>query len=385
MPHQYKCLETHLIHSGEAEPRIEGAVVTPIFQSSTYEYGGQADYHDLRYIRLNTTPNHVVLHKKLAALENAEAGLVAASGMAAISATLLTVLSTGDHFLAQRCLYGGTRDFIDEGLPRLGITSTPIEADKPETWEATLRPETKAVFVETMSNPLLEIADAEAVVAFAKRHNLVSIIDNTFATPVNFRPCERGFDLCLHSCTKYLNGHSDIVAGAVAGGAQRVEAVRHMLNHLGGSLDPHACFLLERGMKTLAVRMRHQNESALAIARFLESHAAVAKVVYPGLESHAQHALAARLFAGYGGMLSFELHGGAEAADRLLARLRLPMSAPSLGGVESLITRPATTSHVGVSPEVRREQGISDGLIRFSIGLEGTEDLIDDLDGALAT
>jgi cystathionine beta-lyase/cystathionine gamma-synthase len=358
-------------------------LVTPIFQSSTYEYTGAEDYHDLRYIRLNNTPNHVGLHAKLAALENTEAALVTASGMAAITTTLLTVLSAGDHLLAQRCLYGGTHDFLTHDLERMGMAFSFIPGDRPDTWPERLRPQTRAVYVEAMSNPMLEIPDLEAVVAFAREHKLVSIIDATFATPINIRPCELGFDLCVHSCTKYLNGHSDIVAGAVAGRTELVEPIRRTLNHLGGTLDPHACFLLNRGLKTLAVRVRQHNESALAIARFLASHPAVARVHYPGLENHPQHATAARLFDGFGGMLSFELTGGADAADRVLDRLRLPMSGPSLGGVESLITRPATTSHAGLDPEQRRELGITDGLIRFSVGLETTRDLIDDLEQAL--
>ena len=271
-------LDTKLVHAGEPEPRIEGAVGMPIFQSSTYEYAGATSYHDLKYIRLNNTPNHRVLHAKLAALENAEAALVTASGMAAVSTTLLTVLRAGDHLLAQNCLYGGTHDFVTRDFPALGLTVDFVDGDRPETWRAKLRPETKAIYVETMSNPLLEVADLEAAASFAREHGLVSIIDNTFASPVNFRPPEHGFDLSIHSCTKYMNGHDDIVAGAVIGRRALVEAANRKLGHLGGALDPHAAFLLHRGMKTLGVRVRQQNASALAIARFLEGHAAVAQV-----------------------------------------------------------------------------------------------------------
>ena len=210
-------IETKLIHAGEPQPRIGGAVSMPIFQSATFEYAGQDSYHDLKYIRLNNTPNHVALHQKLAALENAEAALVTASGMAAISTTLLTFLCAGDHLLAQDCLYGGTYDFITKDLPGWGIACDFIDGDNPDSWQRLLRPNTKAIYMETMTNPLLQVADLEAIVAFAREHGLVSIIDNTFASPVNFRPPERGFDLSLHSCTKYLNGHSDIVAGAVIG------------------------------------------------------------------------------------------------------------------------------------------------------------------------
>jgi cystathionine beta-lyase/cystathionine gamma-synthase len=234
-----------------------------------------------------------------------------------------------------------------------------------------------------MTNPLLQVGDLRAVVAFARAHALVSIIDNTFATPVNFRPPEIGFDLSVHSCTKYMNGHDDVAAGAVIGHADWISKIGHRLRHLGGSLDPHAAFLLHRGLKTLGVRVRHQNESALRIARVLEAHSAVARVNYPGLESHPNHARARALFDGCGGTMSFDLTGGSAAADRLLGALRLPRSAPSLGGVESLIMPPARISHAGLSPEERARLGIGDGLVRLSIGLETTEDLIDDIEHAL--
>lgn len=375
--------ETQAIHGGEPRPRIGGAVTVPIFQSSTFEYKAEGGYHDVRYIRLNNTPNHAVLHAKLAALEGGEAGLVAASGMAAISATLLSLLSSGDHLIAHRSLYGGSHDFITKDLPKLGIRCSFVDADDPDSWSKARRPETRAFYVETMTNPLLEVVDFDAVVAFSRAHELVSIIDNTCATPVNFRPLERGFDLVVHSATKYLNGHSDIVAGAVVGTAERVSAVKHKLDHFGGSLDPHACFLLHRGLKTLCLRVRHQSESALQIARFLEAHPAVQRVHYPGLESHPRHARARALFRGSGGLLSFEPRGGLAVAERFFARVELAVNAPSLGGTETLMTRPSLTSHAGLSAEERRSQGISDALVRLSIGLEATEDLIADFGQAL--
>ncbi len=377
-------IETQLIHAGEPSPRIVGAVSMPIFQSSTFTYGGEASYHDVRYIRLNNTPNHLVLHKKLAVLEGAEAAVVAASGMAAISTSLLTVLSQGDHLLAQNCLYGGTHDFVTKDLPRFGVEHTFIDLDQPETWKQALRPTTRAIYVEAITNPLVQVGDLEAVVAFARDHHLVSMIDSTFATPINYQPCAHGFDLTLHSCTKYMNGHTDIVAGAAIGSAKLVEAVKHRLDHFGGALDPHACYLLHRGMKTLALRVPYQNRSALEIARFLEQHRAVKRVHYPGLESHPNHARARRLFAGFAGVLSFELDGGVAEADRFIAKTTLPICAPSLGGAETLITRPATTSHAGLTREERRRLGISDSLIRLSVGLESTEDLIADFDQALS-
>lgn len=378
-----KRIETKLIHDGEPKPRIAGAVSMPIFQSSTFEYAGEKGYHDIRYIRLNNTPNHLALHEKLAALENGEAALVTASGMAAISTTLLSILSSGDHLLAQDCLYGGTHDLITKDFPSFGIEVDFVDGDDPESWRKRLRPNTKAFYIETISNPLLQVTDLKAVVRFAKEHNLVSLVDNTFASPINFRPSEWGFDLSLHSCTKYLNGHNDIVAGGVIGRAYLVEKIKHRLDHMGGTLDPHTCFLLHRGIKTLAVRMKHQNESALAIANFLTASSAVKKVNYPGLASHPQHGRARELFDGFSGMLSFELEGDVAAADRFMRSTTLPIVAPSLGGVETLITRPATTSHAGLSADERRQLGISDNLIRVSVGIESTEDLIEDFERAM--
>ncbi|MGH7965730.1 MAG: trans-sulfuration enzyme family protein [Candidatus Binatia bacterium] len=383
MSARYKHIETKLIHAGEPEPRIHGAVSLPIFQSAMFEYGGETSYHDITYIRLNNTPNHLALHQKLAALENAEAALVTASGMAAISTALLTVLSAGDHLLAQDCLYGGTHDFITKDFAAFGLAYDFIDGDDPDSWKGKLRPTTKAIYVETMTNPLLQIADLKAVVAFARAHNLIALIDNTFASPINFRPLDWGFDLSLHSCTKYLNGHSDIVAGACIGRADLIEKIKRKLDHLGGSLDPHAAFLLYRGMKTLAVRVQYQNDSARKIARFLATHPAVAQVNYPGLENHPRHQRACELFDGFSGMLSFELHGGVEAAGRFMRHTTLPVIAPSLGGVETLMTRPATTSHAGLSPEERRKLGITDSLIRVSIGIENTDDLLEDFARAL--
>ncbi len=376
-------IETKLIHSGEPEPRVMGAVSLPIFQTAMYEYAGEESYHDIRYIRMNNSPNHLALHQKLAALENAEAALVTASGMAAITTTLLTVLSAGDHLLAQDCLYGGTHDFLTKDFAGFGLEFDFIDGDDPGSWISKLRPNTKAIYVEAMSNPLLQVSDLKAASEFAKEHGLVSLIDNTFASPINFRPAEWGFDVSLHSCTKYLNGHSDIVGGACIGRADLIEKITHKLNHLGGSMDPHAAFLLHRGMKTLALRMRCHNESAMKVARFLEDHEAVVKVNYPGLESHPRHRQARGLFDGFSGMLSFELKGGVDAAEKFMEKARLPIVAPSLGGVETLMTRPATTSHSGMSREDRRRLGITDSLIRVSIGIEATEDIIEDFDQAL--
>jgi cystathionine beta-lyase/cystathionine gamma-synthase len=383
MSESYKRIETQLVHAGEPRPRIAGAVEMPIFQSATFEYAGEGSYHDVRYLRINNTPSQLALHAKLAALEGGEAALVTASGMAAISTTLLTLLAPGDHLLAQCGLYGGTHDLVAGEFPRLGIERDFIDGDRPDSWAALLRPNTRAIYVEAMTNPLLEVADLEGVVRFAREHGLISLIDNTFATPVNFRPLAAGFDLCLHSATKYLNGHADIVAGAVVGAAATIERIRHKANHLGGSLDPHAAFLLKRGLKTLALRVRYQNDSTQRIAEFLQGHAAVERVNYPGLESHPRHARARRLFAGYGGVLSFELRGGERAAEEFAHRVRIPAVAPSLGGVQTLLTRPATTSHAGLSRAERLQLRISDGLLRLSVGIEATDDLLEDFRQAL--
>ena len=371
-------LATRAVHAGEPEPRIEGAVAIPIFQSATFETAGEKSYDAVRYVRLNNTPNHQSLHAKLASLEAGEAAVVAASGMAAITTTLLALLSHGDHLLALEGLYGGTHTFVTRDLAEFGIAHDLMDGNRPETWSALLKPSTRAIYVETITNPLMQVPDLEQIVRFARKHGLVSIIDSTFATPVNYRPLDSGFDLVVHSGTKYLNGHSDLAAGAVIGPRELVRRVTHRLNHLGGVLDPHACFLLHRGIKTLVLRVRQQNENAWTLARFLAAHAAVDEVNYPGLETHPQHGRARKLFSGFGGMLSFEVQGGVEAAETLLSRLRIPRSAPSLGGVETLITRPATTSHAGVPAKERIRMGISDSLVRVSVGIEDAGDLMED-------
>ena len=376
-------LETQAIHAGEPSPRIGGAATVPIFQSTVYELKEGAGYHDIVYPRLNNLPNHTVLAKKLAVLEGGEDALVTGSGMAAIVTSLLTVLKSGDHLLAQNTLYGGTHNFVTEDLQTFGIRYDFIDAHRPETWAAKLKPNTRAIYVEALTNPLLQVADHRAVVAFAREHKLISLIDNTFATPVNFRPPEFGYDISLHSATKYLNGHTDLVAGAVIGSTDMVRRIRHRLNHLGGCLAAHGCYLLYRGLRTLVLRVRQQNASARAIAHFLSKHPQVAKVNYPSLGSHPQHELAQELFQGFGGVLSFDLAGGTESARRLIDRVKLPIPGPSLGGVETLITRPAASSHAGMSREDRERIGISDGLVRLSVGIEATEDLIEDLDQAL--
>lgn len=375
--------ETQLIHSGEPQPRIAGAVAMPLFQSSTFlSSGEEGGYNDVRYMRLNNTPNHYALHAKLAAIEGGEDALATASGMAAITTALITIAAGGGHVLAQKVLYGGTNDFLLHDAASLGI-SADFVSDDPADWKRKLRPETKAIYVEAMTNPLLDVIDHREVARFAREHGIIAMIDNTFASPINFRPLEHGFHLSLHSATKYLNGHDDIVAGAIIGDRNLIDKIRLRLNHLGGSLDVHAISLLYRGMKTLDVRVRRQNENALALARFLAGHPKVSRVNYPGLETHPKHELAAELFDGFGGMLSFELHDGVEAADRMISRMNVALHAPSLGGVETLVSRPAALSHAGLTDEQRRNIGISPGLVRLSVGIEGIADLVEDFRQAL--
>lgn len=379
---RFEKLETNVIHAGAPRPHIAGAVVSPIFQSANFLMADEGAYDEVRYLRLSNSPSHLTLQARLAAIESAEAGLVTASGMAAITSSILAFTGQGDHLLCQTTLYGGTQSFLDEDAPRLGISHTPIDLRRPETWEEALGRNTRMMYVESISNPLMEVGDLEAVVAFCRERGLISLIDSTFATPVNFRPHEIGFDLVVHSATKYLNGHSDLVAGAVTGTGEHVGRVRHWTLHAGGSADPHACFLLERGLKTLVLRVTRQNENAGKLAEFLAAHARVRRVNYPGLADDPGHSYAARLFDGFGGMLSFYA-ADAAAAERFLDRVRIPAHAASLGGPETLVVRPSRSSHLGLPEEERRRLGITDDLVRVSVGIESIDELIADFEQAL--
>ena len=376
-------IQTQVIHAA-ARPELQhGAVTTPIFQSSTYALTGQVSYDDLRYIRLNNTPNHQVVGQRIAALEGAEASYVAGSGMAAITATLCTLLGAGDHLLIEQGCYGGTDALARHTLPRLGIEVDFFDADTPsERWP--VRDTTKVVYTESIANPTLRVIDHERVVAYARARGLVTVVDNTFATPVFFRPLELGYDLVVHSATKYLNGHSDLVAGVVLGEEARIRAITSTANHLGGCLDPSACFLLERGLKTLSLRVRHQSASAQALAERLEASPLVRRVHYPGLPSHPHHRRALKWMSGFGGCLAFNARD-AETAQALMDALELPIEAPSLGGVESLITRPVTSTHLAASREDRMRAGVTDDLVRWSVGCEDPRDLLEDLERALAS
>jgi len=376
-------IETLAVHGARVE--FEGAVATPIFQTSTHRTGDARDpsYDAVRYTRLSNGPGHLVLQRRLALVAGTEAALLCASGMAAISASLIALVAPGERIFFQRGLYGGTQMLAAHDLPRFGIGCDIAPSDDVASWRAAIQPGTRVLYVEAIANPLATIIDLAAVVALAHEIGALAIIDATFASPINLRPATLGFDLEVHSATKYLNGHSDVIAGVVAGRAEFVQRVLTTQNHLGGSLDPHACFLLERGLKTLPLRVRQQNANALALANYLAAHPAVTRVHYPGLDPERFVPAAVRAaFAGYGGVLSFQV--APAIAESLLGRLQLAIHAPSLGGPETLVTRPAATSHLGLSVAERAAIGIHDGVVRVACGIEAADDLIADFAQALS-
>lgn len=371
-------IETVLIHGGKREPPIEGALTSPIFQSSTY---ASAEWGKAKYIRFGNTPNHEELHARLALLEGSEAALVTSSGMAAIATAMFALLRPGDHVISHDSLYGCTYRLFEETLRPLGIETDYVDMTvEALDLEALRRPTTKAVYLEAISNPTLGIPDFDAVLAFSRPHGLTTLIDNTFATPMNFRPIETGFDVVIHSASKYLNGHTDLVAGVIAGRADFIEECRQTMLKLGAALDPHAIFLLQRGLKTLAIRVRQQNESAMAIARRLSDSPEVEAVRYPLIGPAAGRAK--RHLQGAGGVVSFDL-GSSDRALQFVHALNIATVAPSLGGCETLVMVPALLSHATLDPEVRRRMGVTDGLVRMAVGLESTADLIADIDQAL--
>jgi cystathionine beta-lyase len=369
---------TLCIHAGTYEDERTGGVNSPIFTSSAYAYPGASGENV--YPRYFNTPNQEAVGRKLAALENGEAALIFASGMAAISTLLFSRLKAGDHAVFQSDLYGGTHRLVSGELARFGIGIS--FGRTVEDLSAAIRPETKVIYVETPSNPLLRCLDLAAVADLARSKGVLSIVDNTFATPINQNPIGLGIDAVAHSATKYLNGHSDMNAGAVVSSAKVIAKLMDSAVNHGGVLDSLACYQLERGMKTLALRVRQHNDNALRIARFLRDRPEVARVNYPGLEDHPDHAVAARQMRGFGGMLSFELRDP-DRRDGMMKRLRIVKPALSLGGVETLICVPALTSHLALSPKERKAAGISDGLLRVSVGIEDAEDLIADFRTAL--
>lgn len=370
---------TQSVHAGSfGDPQFKGTV-TPIFPSSAYDYEGVTG--GTMYPRYFNTPNQKAVCEKLAALENAEAGLILSSGMAAILTSIFTVMRSGDHAIFQSDLYGGTHSAVVHELPRYGMTYSMVDGTDPGNIEKAVRPETRMIYIETPSNPTLKITDIKAVASIARKHGLITIIDNTFASPVNQNPFELGIDIVVHSGTKYIGGHSDICCGAVLTSKKLAARIRDSAMHFGGSLDANTCWLVERSLKTIVLRVRQQNANAMAIARFLSNDSRVTKVYYPGLETHPGHSIAKeQMPGGFGGMLSFEVAGDAHA---FMDRLQLIKRAISLGGVESTITSPARTSHVKMSADEREAIGVSDRLVRLSVGIEETEDLIGDIQQAL--
>lgn len=374
-------LKTICTHVGEIEDKRFKGAVSPIYMSTSYQFEG-VDVK--RYPRYFNTPNQEFLSIKIAALENAEAGLIFGSGMAAISTTFLAFLEAGDHVVLQNTLYGGTSNFIREEFPKYGIEFTFTKGLNISDFEAAIQPNTKLIHIETPSNPLLTITDMKAVAELAKSKDIVTTIDNTFASPVNQNPIDFGIDVVIHSATKYLGGHSDILAGAVVCSQEHKDKIWCVAKNLGGSLSDFMVWMLERSIKTLVVRVKEQNRNAKKLARFLNKHEDVKTVYYPGLKSHPDYELAKKQMKGFGGMLSFELNEGLDA-PKFLKSLKLIKPTMSLAGVESTMLLPAQTSHALLSQKERDELGISNNLIRFSVGIESPRDIKEDIEQALAS
>lgn len=381
---------TRSVHAGTVADPATGAVGTPIYQNSTFLLGpaqyqaideGAARDHFI-YTRYGN-PSQWAVQAKLAALEGAESALVFSSGMAAIAATLMALLDRGAHVVASNELYGGTYAFLTQDLPTCGMSASFVDPRNLAAIEAAIRPNTQLLFFEAMTNPLLKVADVPRIAEIAARHQVRLVIDATFVTPIGMKPLAHGADVVVHSASKYLNGHSDLIAGVAAGSRKLMDMVWGRMLSFGGHLDPHACFLLERGLKTLALRMRAHEAAAQALAHYLSAHPAVQRLLYPLLPSHPDHCVARRLLANGGGMLTFEVAGGDPAALRLADSLRLARQATSLGGVESLVSLPYNTSQAGFTRRQREAMGIRPGCVRLSVGIEDPDDLIRDFAQAL--
>jgi cystathionine beta-lyase/cystathionine gamma-synthase len=373
---------TRAVHAGEGPRGVHDPVVNPIVLSTTF-YSEPDGQGPVLYQRYGNGPNHVYVEERLAAVEGAEDAVVLASGMAAMTLAVISVVAAADHVVATDAIYGGTRALLEKELPRFGIETTFVDFSA-DGWRDGFRANTKLVIGESPSNPLLRVLDLRGIADEARARGAVTIVDSTFASPVNCRPLEHGVDLVMHSATKYLAGHTDVTAGVIAGSRARVGAVRDRAKVWGPALDPHAAWLLERGMKTLALRMERHNRNGMAVASWAEGHPGVARVHYPGLASHPDHAVAERVLDGFGGMVGIEVAGGGEAAARFVRAVKVAKLAPSLGGVETLMSEPRYTSHSGMSPERRAANGIRDGFIRISLGIEDADDLIADFEQALA-
>ncbi len=371
------------VHVGSPEPRAGEPVVLPVVQSSTFFWAGPEDASELRYTRYGNNPNQIAVARKLAALEGTEASVAVASGMAATALGILALTRSGDHIVASRHLYGATYTLLSEEMPHRGVTTTFIDPDEVGAWESAMRDNTRILFLEVPTNPVMRVFDPRVPVRLAREAEAATMMDATFASPANFRPAGLGVDVIIHSATKYLGGHSDLIAGVVSGSQDVIERVRRMLVLYGPALDPHAAWLLERGMKTLAVRMARHNQSGLELAAWLESRPEISRVSYPGLSSHPDRDLAGELMSGFGGMIGFVLASGGAGADAFCRTLEVARVAPSLGGVETLVSQPRFTSHMGLTAAERADAGIPDGFVRLSVGLEDTQDLKHDFTRAL--
>ncbi len=375
--------ETLAIHSGERPDAAYGAVSVPIYQNSTFAFEDIGKTRGYDYSR-TANPTRKVLEETIAQLEGGKAGFAFATGMAA-EATVMHMLKAGDHVISGEDVYGGTYRLFQDVMTNLGLEFTFIRMDRRESIEKAIRPNTKMIWLETPSNPLLNIVDIEIVADIARKNNLLAVIDNTFATPYFLRPIEYGLDIVVHSTTKYLNGHCDVVGGAVVTATDELsERIQFLLNALGTCASPFDCWLVLRGIETLAVRMKQHEKNAIDIANYLAGHPKVKKVFYPGLKSHTGHEIAKKQMKGFGGMVSFEIKGGIKNVNSFLKNLKLFYLAESLGGVASLAEHPATMSHASIPEDFRKEAGITDELVRLSVGLENSQDLIEDIEQSLA-
>jgi len=376
-------LSTSAIH-GSPEPRPDWSpVTTPIYQSSTFT-NPIGSTQEVLYTRYGNNPNQIAIAKRLALLEGAEAAIFVGSGMGAAALAHLAILRPGDHLLSSEWIYGGVYRLFTQEFGRLGIEVSFVNPVESRSWKRALKKNTRAVFVETPTNPVMRVLDIDSIGTLCKAEGLALLVDSTFASPYNFRPLEHGADVVIHSATKYLNGHSDVIAGAIAGTEAVVEEVRKLMWVYGQALDPMAAWLIERGLKTLSVRMERHNRNGQQVAEWCAKHKAIAAVHYPGLPSHPDHQSAKATMQGFGGMLGIELKGGVRAAERFLRGLTIATHAPSLGGVETLVSEPRLTSHASLTAEERAKAGIPDGFLRFSLGLEDADDLISDFAQSLA-
>jgi cystathionine beta-lyase/cystathionine gamma-synthase len=378
--------ETEAVRGGMDLSKKNGPLSTPIYQTSTFEVTDmeeqvRATPTDHFYTRYGN-PTHTVAENAIAELEGAEAALLFTSGMSAITTTILALTKAGDHIVAQRDIYGGATKFFTQWLPKFGVEVTLVDTTDYQQHAKAIRPNTRILHLESPTNPTLRVVDLKKVAAVAKQHGITTLIDSTFATPINCRPAEFGIDLVMHSGTKYFGGHADLICGIVAGRRDLIDTIHATRTTLGCNMDPHAAWLLLRGIKTLAVRVHRQNDNALRVAQFLKGHPKVRSVSYPFLEGHPQRALAMEQMRGGGGVLSFEVEGTGEDACRFAEALNLFTLAPSLGGVESLVTIPVITSHAMIRPEEREKMGVTEQLVRLSVGVEHVEDLIADLEQA---